>query len=222
MGSPFLNSVRRTIRTLHYSVRTEQFYLYWIKQFILFYNKRHPSEIGAVEVGEFLSYLANECYVSASTQNQALNVLNILYTKVLDRSLGELQAVVRAKRPKRLPVVLSQQEVNLLFDYLFDTYLLMAKLMYGYGLRLMEVMRLTIKDVDFPGVPLLSGRARGARIALRSSRMPWYLSCAISSNMPACFTRLAWKPASGRHHFRFVKQMGHYPLFGFHILEKGY
>ena len=149
MESPFLNSVRRSIRTLHYSIRTEQAYLSWIRQFILFHNKQHPSEMGVIEVGEFLSYLANERHVSASTQNQALNALNFLYTKVLDRSLGELQGVVRAKRAKRLPVILSQQEVHLLFDQLSGVYLLMAKLMYGSGLRLMEVLRLRIKDVDF-------------------------------------------------------------------------
>ena len=149
MQSPFLDSVRRIIRTLHYSIRTEQAYLYWIKQYILYHKKRHPDEMSAVEVGDFLSYLANERSVSASTQNQALNALNFLYTRVFNRPLGELQDVTRARRPIRLPVVLSRNEVSKLFDKLSGTYLLMAKLLYGSGLRLMEVMRLRIKDIDF-------------------------------------------------------------------------
>lgn len=147
--SPFIESVRRVIRTLHYSIRTEQSYVYWVRQYILFHGKRHPEEMSVIEVGQFLSYLANERHVAAATQNQALNALNFLYTKVLDRPLGELQGVTRAKRPKRLPVILSRSEVERLFKQLSGRYLLVAKLMYGSGLRLMEVLRLRIKDVDF-------------------------------------------------------------------------
>jgi len=91
MHSPFLNSVRRVIRTLHYSIRTEQAYIYWIKQFILFHKKRHPEEMTVVEVGEFLSHLANERHVTAATQNLALNALNFLYNRVLNCPLGDLQ-----------------------------------------------------------------------------------------------------------------------------------
>lgn len=149
MTSPFLDSVRRVIRTLHYSIRTEQAYLYWIRQYILFHRKRHPEDMTVVEVGEFLSYLANERRVAAATQNQALNALNFLYSKVLNQPLGKLQGVARAKRPKRLPVVLSREEFNQLLDQLSGQYLLMAKLMYGSGLRLMEVLRLRVKDIDF-------------------------------------------------------------------------
>lgn len=147
--SPFIESVRRVIRTLHYSIRTEQSYVYWVRQYILFHGKRHPEEMSVIEVGQFLSYLANERHVAAATQNQALNALNFLYTKVLGRPLGELQGVTRAKRPKRLPVILSRSEVERLFKQLSGRYLLVAKLMYGSGLRLMEVLRLRIKDVDF-------------------------------------------------------------------------
>jgi integron integrase len=177
MESPFLNSVRRTIRTLHYSIRTEQSYLSWIRQYILFHNKRHPSEMGVIEVGEFLSYLANERCVSASTQNQALNALNFLYTKILDRPLGELQGVVRAKRAKRLPVILSHQEVNLLFEHLSGIYLLMAKLMYGSGLRLMEVLRLRIKDVDFSrhAIVIRAGKGNKDRITVLPDSLVPYL-----------------------------------------------
>ena len=102
-----------------------------------------------VEVGEFLSYLANERHVTAATQNLALNALNFLYNRVLNCPLGDLQGVTRAKRPKRLPVVLSRKEVLLLLDQLSGTRLLMAKLMYGSGMRLMELLRLRIKDIDF-------------------------------------------------------------------------
>jgi len=175
--SPFLNSVSRVIRTLHYSIRTEQSYLSWIRQYILFHKKRHPSEMSVVEVGEFLSYLANERHVSASTQNQALNALNFLYTKVLDQPLGELQGVVRAKRPKRLPVVLSRKEVTLLLDRLSGEYLLMAKLMYGSGLRLMEVLRLRVKDVDFSrhAIIVRAGKGDKDRITVLPDSLEPYL-----------------------------------------------
>jgi len=149
MSSAFLDSVHRVIRTLHYSIRTEQSYLSWTRQYIFYHGKWHPEKMAAVEVGEFLSYLANERHVAAATQNQALNALNFLYSKVLNQPLGELHGVVRAKRPKRLPVVLSKQEVSQLLGQLSGQYLLMAKLMYGSGLRLMEVLRLRVKDVDF-------------------------------------------------------------------------
>lgn len=161
MTSPFLDSVRRVIRTLHYSIRTEQAYLYWIRQYILFHRKRHPEDMTVVEVGEFLSYLANERRVAAATQNQALNALNFLYSKVLNQPLGKLQGVARAKRPKRLPVVLSREEVNQLLDQLSGQYLLMAKLMYGSGLRLMEVLRLRVKDIDFSMRALIIRAGKG-------------------------------------------------------------
>lgn len=176
MASPFLESVRRVIRTLHYSIRTEQSYLYWVRQYILFHGKRHPDEMSAVEVGQFLSYLANERHVAAATQNQALNALNFLYTKVLDRPIGELQGVTRAKRPKRLPVVLSRSEVERLLGQLSGRYLLMAKLMYGSGLRLMEVLRLRIKDVDFPqnAIMIRAGKGDKDRITvLPDSLLPY-------------------------------------------------
>jgi integron integrase len=165
------------MRTLHYSIRTEQSYLSWIRQFILFHHKRHPSEMGGSEVGEFLSYLANERHVSASTQNQALNALNFLYTKVLGQPLGDLQGVVRAKRPKRLPVVLSRQEVARLLDRLSGEYQLMARLMYGSGLRLMEVLRLRIKDIDFDrhAVIVRAGKGDKDRITVLPESLEPYL-----------------------------------------------
>lgn len=116
MSSPFMDSIRRVLRTHHYSYRTEQTYLHWIKRFIFHHNKRHPRDMGATEVGEFLSHLDNDRKVAAATQNQALNALNFLYTKVLAKPIGQLHGVVRAKKSRRLPVVLTRQEVTRLFN----------------------------------------------------------------------------------------------------------
>ena len=177
MSSAFLDSVRRVIRTLHYSIRTEQAYIFWIKRFILFNNKQHPAEMSDTEVGNFLSYLANERHVAAATQNQALNALNFLYNRVLDQPLGELNGVARAKRPKRLPVVLTHSEVTRLFEHLSGRYLLMAKIMYGSGLRLMEVLRLRIKDVDFSmhSIIIRSGKGNKDRITMLPESLSEYL-----------------------------------------------
>ena len=180
MPSPFLDSVPRVIRTLHYSICTEQSYLSWIRQYIVYHGKRHPADIPAVEIGEFLSYLASERRVAAATRNQALNALNFFYKKALNQPLGELQGVVRARRSKRLPVVLSRKEVTHLLEQLSGQYPLMAKLMYDSGLRLMELPRLGIKDVDF------SRHAIGLNRPLldqgRFGRVP------VLSNSP-CFSR---------------------------------
>jgi len=111
ISSPFLDQVRGAIRVRHYSIRTEQAYLAWIKQFIMFNSKRHPAEMGDAEVSLFLTYLAQQRNVAGATQNQALNALVFMYRYVLKAPLGELQSLVRAKKPKRLPVVLTQKEV---------------------------------------------------------------------------------------------------------------
>lgn len=144
-----LDQVRAAIRTRHYSWRTEQTYVQWIKRFIFFHNKKHPLQMGQQEVTQFLSALAVEKHVSASTQSQALSALLFLYRDVLGQDLPWLQNVVRAKRPQRLPVVLSRTEVRDLLNHLQDEKWLMATLLYGTGLRLMECLRLRIKDVDF-------------------------------------------------------------------------
>src|SRR5882672_5711919 len=143
-----LDQVREAIRTRHYSLRTEKVYAHWVKRFILFHNKRHPREMGEAEVGQFLSFLATELHISASTQNQALNALLFLYREVLETPIGYINGVVRAKRPKRLPVVLSRQEVKAILEFLEGTEWIMAMLLYGAGLRLMECLRLRVKDID--------------------------------------------------------------------------
>jgi len=148
-GSPFLIRLRDTIRTKQYSIRTEQAYVGWVKRFILFHNKRHPEELGEAEVGEFLTHLAVKRQVSPNTQNQALNALVFLYKHVVGRPLGDILNAVRAKRPQRLPVVLSRDEVRDLFQHLDGPHWLPACLLYGSGLRLMECLRLRVKDLDF-------------------------------------------------------------------------
>lgn len=143
-GAPkpkLLDQVRQAIRTRHYSYKTEEAYVGWIRRFILFHNKRHPSEMGETEIGQFLSSLARDSHVSASTQNQALNAILFLYRQVLEKDIGYVSGVVRAKRPHRLPVVLTRQEVKSTLALLNGTEWIIATLLYGAGLRLMECMR---------------------------------------------------------------------------------
>jgi integron integrase len=142
-----LDQVRDAIRLKHYSIRTEQAYVNWIKRYIYFHNVRHPAEMGAAEVEAFLTHLAVNENVAASTQNQALSALLFLYTKVLHQDLGPIDAM-RAKKPKRLPSVLTKEEIHRVLGHLSGTHLLMAKLLYGSGLRLMECLRLRVKDLD--------------------------------------------------------------------------
>jgi integron integrase len=143
-----LDQVREAIRTRHYSDRTEKAYIHWIKRFIFFHNKRHPMDMAEIEIAQFLSSLATG-RVSASTQNQAFNALLFLYSEVLSKKIGLIDGVVRAKRPQRLPVVLTKEEVKKVIDHMNGVPRLMAVLLYGGGLRLMECCRLRIKDIDF-------------------------------------------------------------------------
>lgn len=162
-GSPFLQQVREAIRVRHYSRRTEDAYLGWIRRYILFHDKRHPAEMGPAEVGQFLTHLAVAREVSSSTQNQALNALVFLYGKVLEAPLGEIGSVVRAKTSQRLPVVLTQSEVARLLAGLRGAQWLVACLLYGSGLRLLEAMRLRVKDLDFPRRAVLVRDGKGAK-----------------------------------------------------------
>ncbi len=159
--SPFLEQVRRACRVRHYSYRTEQAYVEWIRRYILFHGKRHPDSLGERDVAAFLSWLAVERGVAASTQNQALNALVFLYRRVLERPLGEIGGVTRARRPRRVPVVLSRDEVRRLLAELQGTPWLVAGLMYGSGLRLMEALRLRVKDVDFEHRAILVRAGKG-------------------------------------------------------------
>lgn len=144
-----LDRVRQAIRVKHYSPKTEKTYVAWIRRFILYHGKRHPQEMGKQEIEAFLSYLAVTRKVAASTQNQALNALLSLYRTVLDKELDEPINAVRAKRPRRLPTVLTRQEAQQVIDPMAGPTQSVVKLLYGCGLRLMECLRLRIKDVDF-------------------------------------------------------------------------
>ena len=172
LGGPqpprLLHRVRLAIRARHYSTRTEEAYVAWIKRFIFFHGKRHPVEMGAEEVTCFLSSLALRERVSASTQNQALSALLFLYQRVLQQDLPWLDRIVRAKRPSRLPVVLTQAEVQAVLAHLRGVPRLMGTLLYGAGLRLMECARLRVKDVDFASNQILvrDGKGQKDRVTL--------------------------------------------------------
>src|SRR5437763_3862538 len=158
-----LDQVRDVIRRKHFSIRSEQSYVDWIRRFILFHNKRHPREMAEAEVGAFLTHLARDGRVAASTQNQALSALLFLYKDVLKREFGWLDGVERAKKPARLPVVLSRDEVHKIFAHLHGTARLMAGLLYGSGLRLMECVRLRVKDADFAYARITVRDTKGGR-----------------------------------------------------------
>ncbi len=144
-----LDQVRDMIRLKHYSRHTEDTYVDWIKRYILFHHKRHPKDMGAPEIEQFLTYLAVDLNVAASTQNQAYSAILFLYRYVLQIDLPETINAIRAKKPQRLPTVLTRDEVHRLFDELTGTHRLIAQLLYGSGLRLMEGLRLRVKDIDF-------------------------------------------------------------------------
>ena len=144
-----LDQVRDAIRLRHYSLRTEDTYVEWIKRYILFHHKRHPKDMGAAEIEAFLTHLAVIDHVSASTQNQALSALLFLYRYVLNLKLDQPIHATRAKRPERLPVVMTRDETLRVITALSGAEQLMAKVLYGSGLRLMECVRLRVKDIDF-------------------------------------------------------------------------
>jgi len=158
-----LDQVRDAIRRRHYSRRTEQSYVHWIRRFILFSDKRHPRDLGAPEVTAFLSHLARDRDVAAATQNQALAALLFLYKEVLDQPLPWLDQIERAKRPARLPTVLSVAEVQRLLAQMDGTKWLMASLLYGAGLRLRECLKLRVKDLDFDYGQILVRDAKGGK-----------------------------------------------------------
>lgn len=155
--------MRAAIRVRHYSVRTERSYVGWIVRFIRFHDRRHPKDMGESEVAEFLTHLATQLSVAASTQNQALNALNFLYRAVLERPLGDMHGIVRAKQPQRLPVVLTPDEVGRLLQSMDGDYWLPVCLMYGSGLRLMEAVRLRVKDLDFDHRAIVVRSGKGGK-----------------------------------------------------------
>ena len=159
--SRLLDQVREVVRTHHYSIRTEETYIQWIRRYIFFHNKRHPQEMGEREITAFLSHLAVNKHVSPSTQNQALSALLFLYKKVLNVNLEWLDDVVRAKRPRRLPVVLTKAEVTNILSLIRGTKGLVARLLYGSGVRLMEGLRLRIQDIDIEQLQITVRAGKG-------------------------------------------------------------
>jgi integron integrase len=150
-----------TMRTLHYSRRTEEAYWHWIRAFILWSGKRHPTEMGKAEIGAFLSHLATDRHVSASTQRQALHSVLFLYQKVLQVDVGWIDEIARAKQPQHLPCVLTQDEIGRMWPHLVGVHGLALKLMYGTGMRLMECLRLRVKDMDLDAMSITVRQGKG-------------------------------------------------------------
>ena len=235
----FLDRVRGCIRLKHYSLRTEQAYVDWIKRFILFHGKRRPESMAAAEVESFLTHLAVKQHVAASTQNQAKSALLFMYKHVLGVELPWLDGVEQAKTPVRLPVVMTRDEVARVLERLNGTHLLIGQLLYGTGMRIMEALRLRVKDVEFARH---GGRTRhrvaanragaqvpdrcagvglaiclsGAAALTRSARRRRASASRIRPGLPA-------RDAAGRPRRRVV-QAGNaaHASFATHLLESGY
>jgi integron integrase len=178
-----LDRVRAALRARHYSRRTEEAYVAWIRRYIVFHGKRHPVDMGAVEVTGFLTSLAVEGRVAASTQNQALSALLFLYRDILEVDLPWLDDIVRAKRPVRLPVVLTREEVRALLGRLEGTPRLMACLLYGAGLRVLECCRLRVQDVDFATNQLVVRGGKGDKD--RVTMLPAMIKTDLAAHLEA-------------------------------------
>lgn len=181
----FLEEARNAIRVRHFSRRTEEVYLHRIKEFIYYHGKRNPATLGALEVGQYLTYLAVEKNVAASTQNVARSALLFLYRDVLRLPLEPFSGIAPARRPERLPVVFTAQEVKLLLAHLSGPNLLMASLLYGSGLRLMECLRLRIKDVDFALHQITIRDGKGAKD--RVTMLPHTLDSPLQAQLAAVY-----------------------------------
>src|SRR6266850_4525451 len=158
-----LEQVREVTRMKHYSIRTEQAYVDWIKRYIFFHNKRHPQEMGVDEIRSFISDLASKKSVAASTQTVALSALLFLYRDVLKKDLPYVEGIERAKKPERLPVVFTKAEVHKVLSRLEGVPYLIASLLYGAGLRLMDALRLRVKDIDFERNEIVVREGKGAK-----------------------------------------------------------
>lgn len=172
-GSVLLNRVRTELRTKHYSQRTEQAYVNWIKRYILFHNKKHPSEMGEEEIKKFVNYLAVKERVSSSTQNQALQAILFLYKNILNKEIGWIENIKKATRVKHLPVVLNKEEVKDIFNNLEGIVLLISKLLYGSGMRLGECIKTRIKDLDLDlkTITVRDGKGEKDRITILPDKL---------------------------------------------------
>jgi len=161
---PKLNDqMRESMRVRHYRARTEETYCQWVRRYILFHQKRHPKDMGEPEINIFLTHLAVKEKVSASTQNQALSAILYLYRHVIGRDIGDLGEVIRARKPKRLPVVMTRKDVKAVLDQLSGDKWLIASLLYGSGLRLMECMSLRVQEVDFQASEIIVRDGKGGK-----------------------------------------------------------
>lgn len=158
-----LDRVRQAVRVRHYSRRTEEAYVHWVRRFILFHGKRHPSEMGSGEISSFLTWLAVEGKVSASTQNQALCAVLFLYRHVLEVDVGPIGRVPRARVPERVPVVLSRDEVKTILRHVSGTMWIVVMLLYGAGLRIEDCLELRVKDIDFERRQMVLRRGKGQK-----------------------------------------------------------
>ena len=181
MEVKLLDRVREAIRTRHYSPRTEEAYVHWIRRFIVFHEKRHPREMGAPEISRFLTWLAVRQQVSASTQNQALSALPFLYREALRVDPGAIVDVPRAQAPVRAPVVLSRDEVRLVLNQLTGVTRLIVTLLYGCGLRLQECLELRVKDLDFDSNQITVRRGKGQKD--RRTMMPAALKTELRAHL---------------------------------------
>ncbi len=176
-----LDRLKEALRARHYSPRTENTYCQWVRRFIFYHDVRHPAEMAEPEINAFLTHLAVKHRVSASTQNQALSALLFLYRHVIGREVGDLGDVVRARKPKRLPVVMTREEVKLVLDNLSGDKWLAASLMYGSGLRLMECLRLRVQDIDLSKNEILVRNGKGAKD--RITMLPDSLKIPLQSHL---------------------------------------
>lgn len=162
-NSPFLESIRRVMRTKHYSIQTEKTYLSWIKRFILFNQKKHPKDLGEQEVTKFLTHLAVNREVTSSTQNLALCSIVFMYKHIFERELTLLPDAVRARAPTRVPTVLSHKEARSIIGLMKPKYKLMFSLLYGSDLRKAELLKLRVKDIDFEAKTVFAFRGKGGK-----------------------------------------------------------
>jgi integron integrase len=176
-----LQQLRQALRVHHYSRRTEEAYVGWVRRYVRFHGLRHPAELGPEEIRGFLTALADRAQLSASSQTQALSALVFLYREVLRREPGGLGELVRAKQPTRLPVVLTRDEVRLLLGRLDGVPRLVCVLLYGSGLRLLEALQLRVKDVDFAGGEIRVRRAKGAKD--RVTMLPGALTAVLQRHL---------------------------------------
>lgn len=168
-GKKLLDQYSEALRNRHYSLRTEKTYISWVRKYILYHNKRHPREMGAAEINEFITSLVNDRTVAASTQNQAISAIMFLYRNVLQMELDETKILpIRPTKPKRVPTVLSREEAKKVIARMDGVYQLMTQIMYGSGLRLMEVMRLRVKDLDFANhqIVVRDGKGENDRVTM--------------------------------------------------------